>query len=228
MKFGVVVFPGSNCDQDMIYTLKQLNQGEVVQLWHKDTDLQEVDCVVLPGGFSYGDYLRSGAIARFSPIMQSIIEFANRGGYVLGVCNGFQILCEAGLVPGALLHNESHKFICKNVFIRKEGHCQLTATLPERALKIPIAHGEGRYYAAPEVLQEMKKNGQIMFRYCDEHGNVSNEANPNGATDAIAGVCNAQKNVFGMMPHPERAADSNLSNEDGLLLFQSLLSTILV
>lgn len=227
MKFGVVIFPGSNCDQDMIYTLRHQNKSEVVELWHKDTDLQGVDCVVLPGGFSYGDYLRSGAIARFSPIMQSVIEFASNGGYVLGVCNGFQILCEAGLVPGALLHNESHKFICKNVFIRKQGDCLLTANVPDKALKIPIAHGEGRYYAAPEVLAEMEKNGQIMFRYCDEKGAITPEANPNGATDNIAGVCNAGKNVFGMMPHPERAADSMLSNEDGLLLFRSLLNEIL-
>jgi phosphoribosylformylglycinamidine synthase subunit PurQ / glutaminase len=227
MKFGVVIFPGSNCDQDMIYTLRHQNKSEVVELWHKDTDLQGVDCVVLPGGFSYGDYLRSGAIARFSPIMQSVIEFAAQGGYVLGVCNGFQILCEAGLVPGALLHNESHKFICKNVFIRKQGDCLLTANVPDKALKIPIAHGEGRYYAAPEVLAEMEKNGQIMFRYCDENGSITPEANPNGATDNIAGVCNAEKNVFGMMPHPERAADPMLSNEDGLLLFRSLLNEIL-
>ena len=227
MKFGVVIFPGSNCDQDMIYTLRHQNKSEVVELWHKDTDLQGVDCVVLPGGFSYGDYLRSGAIARFSPIMQSVIEFAGKGGYVLGVCNGFQILCEAGLVPGALLHNESHKFICKNVFIRKQGDCLLTANLPDKALKIPIAHGEGRYYAAPEILAEMEKNGQIMFRYCDENGTITSEANPNGATDNIAGVCNAGKNVFGMMPHPERAADPLLSNEDGLLLFRSLLNEIL-
>jgi phosphoribosylformylglycinamidine synthase I len=227
MKFGIVIFPGSNCDQDMIYTLRHQNKSEVVELWHKDTDLQGVDCVVLPGGFSYGDYLRSGAIARFSPIMQSVIEFAAQGGYVLGVCNGFQILCEAGLVPGALLHNESHKFICKNVFIRKQGDCLLTANVPDKALKIPIAHGEGRYYAAPEVLAEMEKNGQIMFRYCDENGSITPEANPNGATDNIAGVCNAEKNVFGMMPHPERAADPMLSNEDGLLLFRSLLNEIL-
>jgi len=227
MKFGVVIFPGSNCDQDMIYTLRHQNKSEVVELWHKDTDLQGVDCVVLPGGFSYGDYLRSGAIARFSHIMQSVIEFAGKGGYVLGVCNGFQILCEAGLVPGALLHNESHKFICKNVFIRKQGDCLLTANLPDKALKIPIAHGEGRYYAAPEILAEMEKNGQIMFRYCDENGTITSEANPNGATDNIAGVCNAGKNVFGMMPHPERAADPLLSNEDGLLLFRSLLNEIL-
>jgi phosphoribosylformylglycinamidine synthase len=211
----------------MIYTLRHQNKSEVVELWHKDTDLQGVDCVVLPGGFSYGDYLRSGAIARFSHIMQSVIEFAGKGGYVLGVCNGFQILCEAGLVPGALLHNESHKFICKNVFIRKQGDCLLTANLPDKALKIPIAHGEGRYYAAPEILAEMEKNGQIMFRYCDENGTITSEANPNGATDNIAGVCNAGKNVFGMMPHPERAADPLLSNEDGLLLFRSLLNEIL-
>ncbi len=227
MKFGVVIFPGSNCDQDMIYTLQQQSGSEVVSLWHKDTDLKGVDFVVLPGGFSYGDYLRSGAIARFSPIMTSVIEFANKGGYVLGVCNGFQILCEAGLVPGALLHNNNHKFICKNVFIKKQDDCLLTASVPAKALKIPIAHGEGRYFAPEEVLNEMKANGQIMFRYCDENGTISTEANPNGSQENIAGVCNKTKNVFGMMPHPERAADANLNNTDGIYLFQSLLNSVL-
>lgn len=227
MKFGVVIFPGSNCDQDMIYTLRHQNNSEVVELWHKDTDLQGVDCIVLPGGFSYGDYLRSGAIARFSPIMQSVIDFANKGGLVIGICNGFQILCEAGLVPGALLHNESHKFICKNTYIIKQNDCLLTANVPDKALKIPIAHGEGRFFADKQTLEQMEKNGQIMFRYCDENGQITSEANPNGATNNIAGVCNANKNVFGMMPHPERAADPTLNNTDGLYLFRSLLSQVL-
>ncbi len=229
MKFGVVVFPGSNCDRDMMYVLETIMGQEVVELWHKDRDLKNVDAVVLPGGFSYGDYLRSGAIARFSPIMESVIEFAGKGGIVFGVCNGFQILCESGLLPGALLHNNSRKFICKNVFIKAEHNQSLiTATVPaNKALKIPIAHGEGKYYASAETLAEMNRNGQILFRYCDEKGNITDEANPNGATDNIAGVCNAGKNVFGMMPHPERAADGELGNTDGKLLFESLLSAVL-
>jgi len=227
-KFGVVVFPGSNCDQDMIYVLGTLLGKEVVTLWHKETDLQGCDVVVLPGGFSYGDYLRSGAIARFSPIMESVIAFAQKGGIVIGVCNGFQVLCEAGLVPGALMHNKERKFICKNVFIKAQNNESiLTATVPlQRALKIPIAHGEGNYFVAPEVLEEMEKNGQVLFRYCDEKGNITDEANPNGALSNIAGVCNATKNVFGMMPHPERAADVHLSNTDGLFLFQSLINNL--
>ena len=226
-KFGVVIFPGSNCDQDMIYVLRDIMGQEVVELWHKDTDLKGCDFIVLPGGFSYGDYLRSGAIARFSPIMEKVIEFANKGGYVLGVCNGFQILCEAGLVPGALLHNNDRKFICKNVFIKAENNSTLiTSEVPTgKALKIPIAHGEGKYFADEATLKKMNENQQILFRYCDENGNVTEESNPNGTTENIAGVCNATKNVFGMMPHPERAADRELSNEDGLLLFQSLLKS---
>lgn len=227
-KFGVVIFPGSNCDQDMIYVLSNIMGQEVVELWHKDTDLKGVDFVVLPGGFSYGDYLRSGAIARFSPIMEKVIEFANKGGYVLGVCNGFQILCEAGLVPGALLHNNERKFICKNVFIKAENNDTLiTSEVPlDNALKIPIAHGEGRYYADEATLKELNQNGQILFRYCDETGNVTDADNPNGASENIAGVCNAGKNVFGMMPHPERATDGELSNIDGRWIFDSILSLV--
>jgi phosphoribosylformylglycinamidine synthase subunit PurQ / glutaminase len=228
MKFGVVIFPGSNCDQDMIYVLGTVMGQEVVELWHKDRDLKGVDMVVLPGGFSYGDYLRSGAIARFSPIMEEVIAFANKGGLVFGVCNGFQILCESGLLPGALLHNNERKFICKNVFIKSQtNNTLITQTVPQdRALKIPIAHGEGKYYASEEVLKQMNANGQILFRYCDANGNISPESNPNGATENIAGVCNAGKNVFGMMPHPERAADGELSNTDGRFLFESLLSMV--
>lgn len=228
MKFGVVIFPGSNCDQDMIYVLETIMGQEVVQLWHKDTNLQGCDMIVLPGGFSYGDYLRSGAIARFSPIMEKVIEFAHKGGYVFGVCNGFQILCEAGLVPGALLHNTERKFICKNVFIKAQANDTLiTSAIPkDKALKIPIAHGEGRYFADEVTLKEMNRNGQILFRYCDENGNLTPEANVNGSIENIAGVCNAGKNVFGMMPHPERAADPELGNTDGKLLFESILSLV--
>ena len=228
MKFGVVIFPGSNCDQDMIYALRNIMKQEVVELWHKDADLKGSDFIVLPGGFSYGDYLRSGAIARFSPIMEKVIEFANKGGYVLGVCNGFQILCEAGLVPGALLHNNERKFICKNVFVKAQSNDSLvTSCIPfDKALKIPIAHGEGKYFADAETLKEMNKNGQILFRYCDETANITDPANPNGSIENIAGVCNAGKNVFGMMPHPERAVDNELSNADGRYIFESILGLV--
>ena len=226
MKFGVITFPGSNCDQDMIYVLETIMGYDVVNLWHKDTDLQEVDCVVLPGGFSYGDYLRSGAIAKMSPIMGSVIDFANNGGYVLGVCNGFQILTESGLLPGALRHNNSHKFICKNVFIKPiSTTAGITADLDHnRGYKIPIAHGEGNYYCSNETLEDLKANDQILFKYSSQSGVVSEAENPNGAVEKIAGVCNRAKNVFGMMPHPERAADSELNNEDGLELFKSLIN----
>lgn len=229
MKFGVITFPGSNCDQDMVYVLETLLGQEVVQLWHKDHDLQGVDMVVLPGGFSYGDYLRSGAIARFSPIMEAVVPFANKGGYVLGICNGFQILTESHLLPGALLHNNNHRFICKNVHITPQTHqTALTANLtPNKAYKIPIAHGEGNYFADADTLKRLNDNQQVLFRYCDEQGNITPESNPNGALENIAGVTNAAKNVFGMMPHPERAADGNLSNQDGKALFESLLQNIL-
>ena len=231
MRFGVVIFPGSNCDRDMYDALSYDLGQDVTMLWHKDKDLSKFnteDCIILPGGFSYGDYLRSGAIARFSPIMEKVIEFANTGGYVLGVCNGFQILCEAGLVPGALMHNNERKFICKNVLIKAQSRDALiTATIPtDKALKIPIAHGEGKYYADAETLKSMNENGQILFRYCDETAKVTDSANPNGATENIAGVCNAGKNVFGMMPHPERAVDGELSNTDGRFIFESILSLV--
>jgi phosphoribosylformylglycinamidine synthase len=228
MTFGVVTFPGSNCDQDLIYVLETLLGQKVVHLWHKDTDLQGAEFILLPGGFSYGDYLRSGAIARFSPIMQSVMEHAANGGYVMGICNGFQILCESGLLPGALLHNASHKFICKNVFLKPATNNSLvTADLDlDRAYKIPIAHGEGRFYASDEVMDQLRANDQILFRYCTEEGEVTPEANPNGAVDNIAGICNAGRNVFGMMPHPERAADGNLWNQDGLALFKSILERV--
>ena len=216
MKFGVVVFPGSNCDRDMQDALAQDLGKEVIMLWHKDKDLSMFttdDCIVLPGGFSYGDYLRCGAIARFSPMMQSVIDFANRGGKVLGVCNGFQILCESGLLPGVLLQNANQQFICKNVFIKN------AAT---GALKIPIAHGEGRYFADNKTLDALEANGQVIFTYCDENGNESEGSNPNGAARNIAGISNAAKNVFGMMPHPERATSSILGNIDGKKVFELL------
>lgn len=228
MKFGVVVFPGSNCDHDMIYVLKKLLKQEVVTLWHKDHDLQGCDFIILPGGFSYGDYLRSGAIARFSPIMEQVIAFANQGGFVMGICNGFQILCEAHLLPGALLHNTSHQFICRNAFIRTETSQSLLTSgiAPGQVLKIPIAHGEGRFFASGEVLKQLNDNDQVLFRYCDENGQVTEEANPNGSMENIAGICNQTRNVFGMMPHPERAADDELGNTDGRLLFDSILTAL--
>jgi phosphoribosylformylglycinamidine synthase len=228
MKFGVVIFPGSNCDMDTVYVLRDVLEQEVVELWHKNTDTEDVDVIVLPGGFSYGDYLRSGAIARYSPIMNEVIRFAKRGGYVLGICNGFQILCEAGLLPGALLPNTHQKFICKNVHIIPDNvKTPLTAKLDkDQPLKIPIAHGEGRYYAPEEEIARIRQNDQILFRYCGPDGIISEEYNPNGSMDNIAGVCNETKNVFGMMPHPERASDDLLGNTDGRLIFESLLSTL--
>ena len=216
MKFGVVVFPGSNCDKDMLDALQNDLQKEAMLLWHKDKDLSMFttnDCIVLPGGFSYGDYLRCGAIARFSPMMQSVIEFANKGGRVLGVCNGFQILCESGLLPGVLLQNSAQQFICKNVFIKTDTSV---------AMKIPIAHGEGRYFANDTTLDALEKNNQVLFRYCNHAGLVSAEHNPNGASRNIAGITNANRNVFGMMPHPERATSSALCNEDGKKIFELL------
>lgn len=217
MKFGVVVFPGSNCDRDMIGALREDLGQEVVELWHKDNDLSAFsteDCIVLPGGFSYGDYLRCGAIARFSPMMQQTIAFAKRGGKVLGVCNGFQILCESGLLPGVLLKNANQQFICKNVhIIGKEN----------RALKIPIAHGEGRFQADESTIQSIMDNDQVIYRYCDENGNIRPEANPNGTLHNIAGICNKERNVFGMMPHPERACSGKIGNTDGVSVFNTLL-----
>lgn len=226
MKFGVVVFPGSNCDEDMVYVLKDIMKQDTVKLWHKNTDLEGCTHIIIPGGFSYGDYLRSGAIAKFSPIMEQVINHANKGGFVFGVCNGFQILCETGLLPGALLHNDSRKFICKNTFIKPEHNkSAITSKVPaNKALKIPIAHGEGKYYADAETLKKLNANGQVLFRFCNENGVVEAGANPNGATENIAGICNEGKNVFGMMPHPERAADKELFNEDGRFLFESLIS----
>lgn len=228
MKVGVVIFPGSNCDKDAVFAFKNMFGCETVELWHKDTDLQGCDLVFLPGGFSYGDYLRSGAIARFSPIMQSVIEFANNGGLVWGVCNGFQILCEAGLLPGVLLHNNNQKFNCKNVFIKPiTNNSQITSNLTlGKALQIPVAHGEGRFFCDEKTMAELKANDQILFTYCDAQGNETAESNPNGALENIAGITNKTRNVFGMMPHPERAVDADLYNTDGRGLFESLLASV--
>jgi phosphoribosylformylglycinamidine synthase subunit PurQ / glutaminase len=218
MKFGIVVFPGSNCDRDMYDALQGDLQQEAIMLWHKDTDLSMFDtedCVILPGGFSYGDYLRCGAIARFSPMMQSVIEFANKGGHVLGVCNGFQILCESHLLPGVLLRNNNQQYISRNIYIRGAGD-------EGRALKIPIAHGEGRYYADEKTLDSLESNGQVLYRYCDASGVINPFSNPNGSLRNIAGICNKTRNVFGMMPHPERACTEALDNIDGRNILQTL------
>ena len=226
MKIGVVIFPGSNCDEDIFYALKDAMKQDVVKLWHKEKDLQGCDFIVLPGGFSYGDYLRSGAIARFSPVMESVVEHAQKGGYVLGICNGFQILTESGLLPGALLHNKSQKFVCKNAYIRPVSRsAALTAGLnTEQVFKIPVAHGEGRYFASEDLLKELYDNDQILFKYCDEKGDWNETGNFNGSVENIAGISNKQKNVFGMMPHPERAVDQQLGNTDGIAIFKSLFN----
>jgi phosphoribosylformylglycinamidine synthase len=226
MKFGVVTFPGSNCDQDMIYVLRDILGQQVETLWHKDTDLKGVDLVVLPGGFSYGDYLRSGAIAKFSPIMNVVISHAKKGGYVMGICNGFQILTESGLLEGALLHNNNQRFICKNVFLKPISRSAgINKDLKASSTyKIPIAHGEGRFYAPNEMLKSIEDNDQVLFRYASEEGEISDEFNPNGSLNNIAGITNKTKNVFGMMPHPERAADEKLNNLDGKSIFESILN----
>ena len=228
MKIGVVIFPGSNCDHDMIYVLRNLLGQEVVELWHKTTDLQGCDFIVLPGGFSYGDYLRSGAIARLSPIMNNVIEFANKGGYLLGVCNGFQVLTESNLLDGALLHNDNQKFICKNQFITPQTNNTIFTKEAKisKAYNIPIAHGEGHFYADEETLKRLNDNDQILFRYCDENGKITEESNPNGSIENIAGITNKARNVFGMMPHPERASDKELGNIDGRIFFESIIKNI--
>ncbi|TAN18421.1 MAG: phosphoribosylformylglycinamidine synthase subunit PurQ [Chitinophagaceae bacterium] len=227
MKFGVVIFPGSNCDRDMIGALRHDLQQEVIPLWHKDKNIDAFntdDCIVLPGGFSYGDYLRCGAIARFSPMMQSVIDFADRGGKVLGVCNGFQILCESGLLPGVLLRNENQQFVCKNIYLVSDNDTTiLTKDITGKVLRIPVAHGEGRYYADDATLDELERNQQILFYYCNENGEQKGKINPNGSLRNIAGICNRNKNVFGMMPHPERATSEALGNTDGRLILKGLM-----
>ena len=221
MKFGVVVFPGSNCDHDVAYALKEKLGKNVVFLWHKEKSIKNCDFIILPGGFSYGDYLRSGAIAQFSPIMQSIEQHAKNGGYILGICNGFQILCESKLLPGTLLRNKNQKFICDNVFI-KSANPNIFEN--KKIYKIPIAHAEGRFYCDELTLKNLINKKQILFKYCSKDGEVNADSNPNGALKNIAGICNEQQNVFGMMPHPERACDENLNNTDGKFILESILS----
>ncbi len=228
MKFGVVIFPGSNCDYDAYYALKNIYKQKTTFLWHKEHDLKNVDCVILPGGFSYGDYLRSGSIAAFSPLMQEVKEFALRGGLVLGICNGFQILLELGLLPGAMLRNEKLKFLCQFVHIRVENNKTPFSHQAKKGqiLKIPIAHFDGNYFASPETILEIKKNSQIVFRYSDAKGQLNEEANVNGSAESIAGLINKAGNVLGMMPHPERASEVLLGSEDGRIIFESIIAKL--
>lgn len=233
MKFGVVVFPGSNCDDDMIHVVGDVMGQDIVKIWHKETSIDQygsLDGIFLPGGFSYGDYLRSGAIAKFSPIMQEVVKYANSGGFVFGICNGFQILCESGLLPGVLLRNRDQKFICKNVHLKTINyHTSITENINEgQILKMPIAHADGRYHIAADELNDLWQNQQVIFQYCDANGNLTEASNVNGSLDSIAGVSNKTKNVFGMMPHPERAAEDILGNDDGRVLFESLVKGVLV
>ena len=228
MKFGVIVFPGSNCDHDAYHVISKHVGQPVDFIWHRDTDLSSYDAVIVPGGFSYGDYLRSGALARFSPVMKSLKEFAASGGFVFGICNGFQILCEAGLLPGALIRNKGLHFICKHVSLKVD-NCEtpFTNLVPKsKVLSIPIAHADGNYTCDDETFRRLEQNGQIVFRYCDADGNVTDEANPNGARSNIAGICNETRNVLGMMPHPERACEDLLGSSDGRDIFSSLAKSI--
>ncbi len=233
MKFGVVVFPGSNCDHDCYHVLKHVLHQDTKFVWHKGSDISKYDCIVLPGGFSYGDYLRTGAIARFSPVMDGVMKHAEKGKLVIGICNGFQILLESGLLPGAMLRNRSLQFICKFVDLRVENtdtpftkkmKTNTGARFTAPILHIPIAHGEGNYFADAATLQNLRDNKQVIVRYSDPEGNVSDETNPNGSLDNIAGICNAKRNVFGLMPHPERASERELGSIDGLKIFESILS----
>lgn len=228
MKFGVVIFPGSNCDYDTYYALKNICKQKTTFLWHKEHDLKNVDCVILPGGFSYGDYLRSGSIAAFSPLMQEVKEFALRGGLVLGICNGFQVLLELGLLPGAMLRNKKLKFLCQFVYIRVENNKTPFSHQAKKGqiLKIPIAHFDGNYFASPETILEIKKNSQVVFRYSDAKGQLNEEANVNGSAESIAGLINKTGNVLGMMPHPERASEVLLGSEDGRIIFESIIAKL--
>lgn len=225
MKVAVIRFPGSNCDQDCVLALRGFEGVEADFVWHKDTSLEGFDALVLPGGFSYGDYLRCGAIARFSPIMAAVKTFAAAGGPVIGICNGFQILCEAGLLPGALVRNKGLHFICEHVDVRVErsGANFTSAGMTGGILRIPVAHGEGCYFADEETLRQLRANDQIVLRYCDEQGRTTAAANPNGSCDNIAGITNKARNVFGLMPHPERACDALLGSTDGRVIFESLI-----
>jgi len=230
IKFGIVIFPGSNCDHDAYHAVKHVLHQDAEFLWHKETDLKNSDVIILPGGFSYGDYLRTGAIARFSPIMNEVVKFANNGGVVIGICNGFQILCEAGLLPGVLLRNQSLLFTCKHVYLRVE-HSNSRFTSEHHAgdvVRIPIAHGEGNYFAEPDVINLLEENGRVLFRYCDEKGAVTAEANPNGSLNNIAGIMNDSGNVMGMMPHPERACEAQLGSSDGRKIFESIINSFVM
>lgn len=231
MKFGVIIFPGSNCDHDALYATSANLGSESVAIWHKETSIPEdVDCIILPGGFSYGDYLRCGSIASFSPIMSEVIKFANKGGIVIGICNGFQILTESGLLPGTLLRNKNLNFICKDVYLKVENNITIFTNVHSKneVLRIPVAHGEGNYYASNEVLEELEKNNQIIFRYTNSDGEVCNDCNPNGSLNNIAGIINKEGNVLGMMPHPERYSDEILGCNDGLSIFKSILNRVTV
>lgn len=227
IKFGVITFPGSNTDYDSYYALSEVLGNKVEQIWHKDRNLKNSDVVVLPGGFSYGDYLRTGAIARFSPVMESVIEFADKGGIVIGICNGFQILLEAGLLPGVMLRNESLKFICKDAYLSvKTRNNIFTKNIEKEVIKIPMKHGEGNYFADEETLKELEKNDQIVFKYSSRDGNTDKEFNANGSQQNIAGITNKKKNILGMMPHPENACDPVLGKTDGSYIFKSVVQSL--
>lgn len=228
MKFGVIVFPGSNCDHDAYHVISKHVGQPVDFIWHRDTDLSSYDAVIIPGGFSYGDYLRAGALARFSPVMTSVKKFADKGGFVLGICNGFQILCEAGLLPGALIRNRDLHFICEHVFVRAEtSDSPFTNELKRgTVLRLPIAHAEGNYVCDAATLAQLQNEDRIVFRYCDPYGNVTPESNPNGSLDSIAGICSRGRNVLGLMPHPERACEDLLGSSDGRDIFSSLAATL--
>ncbi len=230
MKFAVVVFPGSNCDQDCYHIAKNLLGCEADYVWHHDTDLKDADAVILPGGFAYGDYLRAGALARFSPVMESVAKFAREGGAVLGICNGFQVLLEAGLLPGAVRVNRGLRYVCRDVFLKVENVETPFTRLyePGEVVSMPIGHMEGNYTAPPEVLDELERGKRVVFRYCDAKGKVTDEANPNGSAAGIAGVCNREGNVVGLMPHPDRCAEALLGNEAGRKMFESVVSALAV
>jgi phosphoribosylformylglycinamidine synthase len=228
MKFAIVVFPGSNCDHDAYHAAKHVLGQEAEFVWHKDTSLKGADVVVLPGGFSYGDYLRTGAVARFSAVMRSVEEFARQGGPVLGVCNGFQVLLEAGLLPGAMLRNRDLKFHCEHVFVRVEQtDTPFTSSATHgQVLRLPIAHGEGNYYAEPATLDQLEAERRVVFRYCSADGKITDAANPNGSARSVAGICSERRNVVGLMPHPERACEPVLGSADGLVMFESVISAL--
>jgi phosphoribosylformylglycinamidine synthase len=226
MKFGVVVFPGSNCDADCYHVVDQVLKEPVTYIWHGDEDIKDVDCLILPGGFSYGDYLRSGSISRFSPIMERVIEFGKKGGLILGICNGFQILAEAGLLPGALIKNPSLRFQCHDTYLRAERNDTpfTNRFISKEVVNIPIAHGEGSYVADRDTLERLEQEGLVLFRYCDEKGDITEKANPNGSMNNIAGIINNKGNILGMMPHPERCSEDLLGGIDGRTIFDSLVS----